>query len=637
MKIFVKGLLIVAVVALFLLAVAASTQSITVRLPQSVLLLAIALVGVRVFRDNRETQLTIAVGLLIAGAVLHPWPQPLVQALSDALFALAITVVAVYIIGPPVVRLGRRIRGEWARARQTLASPAPDFSGGEPLPLAHPMSRRAWMPFIVAAILLLILAAIGGRALTGLESASLQWNAHVLTTSVARHGAHLSDPSIVVGGGSNAYVAVPDSFFLSLLKLIVPVAWAPFFTNLITLTSFGLFIYAGIVFLRWLTLGWVECVIATTLFVLLPIGLQPRFAAPFDLSLALLVIVPALSGTAKPLTFLTSSFAVGLCNTANGYELAALIAALGGFRLLRAPRSNTLVALGAGVGVVGSIVGGMLVKALAPSSSLREAWWFTQEIPRIVWAERLPVWWPAILLFILLAFCGFYAMARARLFSVLGASVVLAAGGALLALPTQLGGIPLVSPARVLQLIAPFGWPTARLLEVAAFALTVPLAYAASLLFASAARKPRFAATVVWVGALIVLALCLPRSPTTAIPNEAVNSGVVQFPIAEGGSRAGVMYAEDFFAAKARMLQPLIFVDTPAPLDLTAAPEAPSAVAAMRNAGVRFVLLRSDVYAKPEWRTVEPRLFSPAFSAQPAIDATYPWKFITYTPAGTGS
>ncbi len=455
-----------------------------------------------------------------------------------------------------------------------------------------------------------------------------------MTAGIARDGAHLSDPSIVVAHRSSAFVAVPDSLLLSILKLIVPNAWGAFVANLVTLVSFALFIYASVIFLQLLSFGWAESVAAITLFLLLPIGLEPRFSAPFDLGLALLIILPVLGGSARPFPFVASAFIVGLCNTANGYELAALIAVLRAFNLPRAQLSNAVYGASGALAIIGSIVAALLVKGMAPDSSLREAWWYAQEIPRIIWAEGSPVWWLAIVLFAFLAIAGFYALARARLVALLWSSLALTIGAAILAIPTQFGGVPLISLARVLQVIAPAGWPTARFLELASFALTLPVAHALSLFLGSLTWRARLASTVVWTAALIVFLLCIPRSPATVLPPETAHAAIVEFPIAEAGSRAGLMYAQDLLTAKARVLQPLVFLDARSPLDLTNTPEQHSVINTMRNAGVRFVILRSDIYAKPEWRTVEPRLFSPAFSAEPSIDAAYPWKIITYTPPG---
>ncbi|MBV9278247.1 MAG: hypothetical protein JOZ97_08435 [Candidatus Eremiobacteraeota bacterium] len=629
-------LLVVATAAIFLLAVAASTQGATVGLPQSVLLLLVVLIGVRVFRGNRDAMLKPALLSLVLGVLLHPWQQPLVQALSDALFALSLTIVAVYVIGPPLVRLWRRVCANIASTTTTLARPALIANDADAQPARQPAAWRLWLPFILAAAVCVSLILIGSGSLIGLQSAALQWNAHVLTSSVMRAGVHLRDPAII-SAGTPAFIGVPDSLLLSVLKMVDPNAWAAFFANVVTLLSIGAFVIASLLFLQRLAFGWAASVIATTLFLLLPIGLYPRFAAPFDLSIALLALLPALSGRAKPATFLAAAFTVGFCNTANGYEYAALLAVLRAFNFTRAELSSRLYALAAILGIAGSLVASLLMKGLAPSLSLREAWWFAQELPRIVWAEALPVWWLAIFIFAILAVAGFYAMVRARPRRLLETSLVLAVGGGILALPTHAGGIPLISFAYVLQLIAPQGWPTARFLELAAFGLTIPIAFATGTFFASLGSRAQFTrAAVVWASALILFALSLPQVQRSVLPRASANTAAVEFPIAEGGSRAGIIYAQDFFAAKARMLQPLIFVDIKSPLDLQSSPEQSQTIAAMRGSGVKWIVLRSDIYANPSARTVEPRLFSPAFSTQPPVDAG-PWKVITYTTPGGGN
>ncbi|MBV8727233.1 MAG: hypothetical protein JO233_05560, partial [Candidatus Eremiobacteraeota bacterium] len=409
---------------------------------------------------------------------------------------------------------------------------------------------------------------------------------------------------------------------------------AAFIGNVVTLISVGLFFVVAVLFLQHLSLAWAESISATTLFLLLPLGLELRFAAPLDLSIALLAVLPALSGNLRPPLFLAAAFATGMCNTANGYEYAALIVALRVFNLTRAQVSNQVYAAAAVLGVLGSVIASLLLNGLAPAASLRETWWFGEEIGRIIWAETLPVWWLAIFAFAILAIGGLYGLFRTRRFDLFWSAVTLFIGAAILAVPTQIGGIPLISLSYFLRLIAPQGWPTARLLELAAFALSIPVAYALSVMLASVASRAQPVRTaIVWTCAVILFALCVPHAQSTVLPPAAANTATVEFPIAEAGSRAGVRYAEDLLAVRAHVLQPMIFVNTNSPLTLQSSPADAASVSAMRNAGVRFVVLRHDIYAKPNWRTVEPRLFSEAFSALRPLDAGYPWKIITYSPS----
>ena len=639
MSALIKALAITGVAALFLLAVAASTQGATVGLPQSLLLLAIALIGVRYFRNDREGLIKAALICLGAGVLILPLAHPLVRALSESLIALAITGVAVYLIGPPFVRFFRLLRSGFQATKETLTRPVP--LSADAIDVAGPRdfagTLRKWQPFLIAAVICFLIAVIGGGRFIGFESASLQWNTHILTSSIVRDGAHLRDPSVALGIPASAFVAVSDSLLLSALKLIDPNAWVAFLGNLITLLNIGLFFVAAVLFLQRLSFGWTETIAAATLFLLLPLGLELRFAAPFDLSIPLLAVLPALSEKIRPAPFLAAAFATGLCNTANGYEYAALIVTLRAFNLARAQASNRIYAVAAILGILGSLIAALLLKGLAPAASLRETWWYGEEIGRIIWAENLPMWWIAIIAFAILAIGGFYALFRTRRRELLSAALTLAIAGAILGVPTQVGGIPLISLAYLLQPIAPLGWPAARLLELAAFALTIPVAYALSVVFAAGVWRSQFArGAIVWISALILFVLCLPRSQTTVLPAAAADATTVEFPIAEAGSRAGILYAEDLFARRAHVLQPLIFVNADSPLKLQSSPAGAGAVSAMRHAGVHFLVLRTDVYANPSWRTVEPRLFSEEYSAIPPLDTSYPWKIITYTPGQGG-
>jgi len=526
--------------------------------------------------------------------------------------------------------LPARVRALLQGTGHRLATPA--IAGARVDGTSVPAFSTLWLPFIVAAIAVIALFAGAGRIL-GAESASLQWNMHLLTTHMVRAGSRLSDPTVVIGGAASS-VAFADSLLLSVLKLLIPGAWPPFFGNIITLLSVALLLYAGVGFLQALGLGRSDAVVAIVLFALLPVGLQIRFAAPFDLSVALLAVLLALSERASTASILTIAFVVGLVNTANGYEYAALVLGLRFCNLTPPIRRAAFFVWSAVVAVAGSIVASALLHALSPATSLREIWWFTEEIPRIVWAESLPLWWLGIAAFIILSAGGLYGMVRQRA-PLLHFTLGLAIGSLILALPTRLGGIPLVSPADLLRIVAPQGWPSARFIELLAFALTIPVAYAVSILVPE--RRPSYAIAVNWVAAVVLFIVCVPSLPPTVLPSAAQNAAVVEFPIAEAHSRAGVMYAEDLLAAKAHIVQPLPFLDAPSPLLLETSPTDAAAVKAMRDAGVRLILLREDIYAKPAWRTVGPHLPDPALSAIPNIDAPYPWKVITYIPAAQRS
>lgn len=627
---------IAGVAVLFALAVLASTQNLTVGLVQSTLLLAIALIGVRVFRGNRARLLTSALICVGVGIALRAIVSPAVQVAADSLIALSMTVIAAYLIGPPLVRLAirsRQVAGETVEVFARPASGAP--AGNEDRPNLRTANAAktpldGWLPFLVAAVGILALLFLPPQRFVGAESASLQWNAHVLGSDLLRSSLHLQDASIRLGAGSGAQVNIPDSLALSALKMLFPRAWPPFFSNVVVLFGIGLFLLSSVLFLERLSFGRAASLAATILFLLLPVGLPIRFAAPLDLSIALLAVLALMSSRAAPRLYLSAAFLCGFCNTASGYEYAVLLFVLGAFKVVPKGRYGWAVALG----VAGSLVASSILRWMAPAASLREAWWYAAELQRIVWAEDLRIWVVVILAFAILAAAGIYAMTRRRVVPLLWTTVTLALGAAILAVPTHLGGIPILSPADLLWIIAPQGWPTARLLELAAFALTIPVAFAASLIFERfAGRRPSLNPAVAWIGAAIVFGLSFPQSPGSALPIVAPNTAIVEFPIAEAGSRAGVIYAQELLAAKARVLQPLVFLDLPSALSVQSSPSQNETLKIMQRAGVQLVVVRPDFYAEPRWRTVEPQLYDASFFVEPALVAKPPYLWKVFTPA----
>lgn len=614
---------------LFVLAVLASTQNLTVGLPQSALLLGLALIAVRFFREDRAGLVKSALICLGLGITLRIFNNPIAQVVSDSVIAVSMTVVAVYLIGPPLVRFVIRSRLMLREATNLLVrttSAAPESAGS-----ADSAVVRISIPFVVAAAAILLILIAGPQRLVGAESAQLQWNAHIITSHLVREATHLKDPSIGLSGTSGVFVTVPDSLLLSGLKLVYPYAWAQSVANRGALFGFGLFVLAAVLFLEKLSLGRAEAIAATVLFLLLPVGLEPRFAAPLDLSIPLLTATLLMSVRADPRLYLSAAFLNGFCNSANGYEFAVLVLVLRAFKLMPRP----LTALAAALSVAGSLIASWLLHSMAPAASLREAWWFAQEIPRIAWAENLSAGVIAIVVFAILAAIGAYAMARRRALPLLWSTLTLALSAAILAIPTRLGGIPIVSPADVLRILAPAGWPTARFLELAAFALTIPVAYAASAIFHMySLRRTRYSLIVAWISAAIIFVLCFPQSRAGVLPNVAAGTSIVEFPIAEAGSRAGIIYAQELLAAKARIVQPLIFLDLPSPLAVPSSPAQSSTIKTMQNLGVQLVVLRPELYAKPRLRTAEPELYDASASVEPGLGQPYPFK--VFTPVSEG-
>jgi len=116
-----------------------------------------------------------------------------------------------------------------------------------------------------------------------------------------------------------------------------------------------------------------------------------------------------------------------------------------------------------------------------------------------------------------------------------------------------------------------------------------------------------------------------PDEPTDAL----------SFPVAEAGSRAGIMYAEDLFAVGARIVQPLVFLNLSSPLGPQNTPMGKDTTNAMQSAGVQLVILRPDLYAKPRLRTVEPQLYDEQSIILPAVSApSARWKVLTLASKG---
>jgi len=124
---------------LFVLAVLSSTQSITVGLVQSALLLTLALIALRFFRKNRQGLLRGILICLLAGVALRLFNSIPTQVTSDSLIALAITIEILYLVGPPLARLAASLQlgVAWQRLHSRAHEWLLEYGGAENEPAAR--------------------------------------------------------------------------------------------------------------------------------------------------------------------------------------------------------------------------------------------------------------------------------------------------------------------------------------------------------------------------------------------------------------------------------------------------------------------------------------------------------------------
>jgi len=111
------------------------------------------------------------------------------------------------------------------------------------------------------------------------------------------------------------------------------------------------------------------------------------------------------------------------------------------------------------------------MRGSAPDVPLAQAWWTSEQLPRIFWTEHIGMPWLAIAVSGVLIAYGIFVLLRAGHLGALRASAALVVLAGFFAIPTHMGGIPLLSPPALLGFL-PLGFPSARMLELVVFAGT---------------------------------------------------------------------------------------------------------------------------------------------------------------------
>jgi hypothetical protein len=481
--------------------------------------------------------------------------------------------------------------------------------------------RRLWVGVATAAVLLVV--AIGGGSarsqqgwgwkLVGGPDGAAVWNAAFLETSLQREGPHLRDPEIVTADGSPPRVGIADSPLLTAAKLVFPARWTgPEIANLLAVLDLTALLFCAVLFIAALagTSGGAAIAVVAAL-VVSPLLRQVGATAPFDLWPALAVATLAMRRTS--LGLVAAGAVLGLLNVAGGYEIAVLALGLGLAGRL-SPRFAW--AIGA-AGVAGSLAGAFVSRALSPDATTLALWWSTNALAHLVGASGIA--WPWILTPIALA-----AIVAGWLWSVknrdrgardAGIAAMVAAA---LAIPALLGGVPLLVPARLLDVV-PLGWPTARILAIATVLLVVPVAVAIRLVVGRAdGRRTPLRALAFLALAVAGFAIGRPTMSDLLLPPIPAGSDAVELPIAESGSRASFVFADDLLERGARISQPVPYVS--APTLLPGGGTADLAIDMLRKRpGPAFIVVRLDVYADPAQRFAQPTVIDAVDYAVPNI------------------
>lgn len=571
---------------------------------------------------RRERLVWVSLEIFGAAVLLRALPFDIAAAVSDALITLAMVLLVAYLCAGAIlsvpVRL-EKLRHWWPHIveRANRISEA----------------REASLPRVAIIVALAIglffsLPRPGAQtwSLLGSSTGSPVWNAHVISSNlvVSSHG--LLDSLIVSGRGRASPVAIPDAPILDALKFLHPGALnGPFIVNFVALIGlFGLLV-AGVLFVDNFCANRYAGAGALLLFATLPLSFSARFAAPLDLIVPVALCAYIIARPGQQVLAAVIAFLAGFTNVASGYELAVMLIALrvAGY----GPGSFTWLL--AALAALGSVVFAGAVQGLAPTVSLTQNWWFADQLSRIFWTEHLTIAPGWVILAALLVAFGIKQMIADRARRPLTFAATLAGLGLVLAVPTHLGGVPIVSAAKILQIL-PLGWPSARMLELALFALTIPIAFSfRSVIGFVAATKPELLRVAPWIAVFWVSWLLHPKPVAIAIPNESPNTTLVEFPIAEGGSPAGISYADELLARGLRIVQPLVYVEG-SPLSTTDQIGAGPTDHTMHKLGVRVAVVRGDLYANPRLRTVEPQLYDAKASEVPQLTRNANYKLAQF-------
>ncbi len=242
-------------------------------------------------------------------------------------------------------------------------------------------------------------------------------------------------------------------------------------------------------------------------------------------------------------------------------------------------------------------------------------WWSSNELARLVRGSGVGWPWAFAALALAALVAGWFWALKRRDRAARDAGIAAIVAG-VLAIPALLGGVPLLVPARLLDVVT-LGWPTARILALAIVLLAVPVAVGIRRVSAGAAgARPALRALAFMVLAVVGFAMARPVSPTVILPSIPAGSDVVELPLAEPGSRASFVFADDLLERGARISQPLPYVST-----ATLLPGDGSADLAIDMLRKRpkpaFVAARLDVYAEPALRFAQPTVIDAADYAIP--------------------
>ncbi|PZR59021.1 MAG: hypothetical protein DLM50_01960 [Candidatus Meridianibacter frigidus] len=549
----------------------------------------------------QELLLWFALAIFGAAVLLRVITSDVASAISDGLITLAIVYVAAYLCAAPILTVPARLeklRGWWPRLVLIPVRPS------------HVVALSLPRAAVAAALTIGILFVIPRGAaqtwsLMGVSTGSPVWNAHVIASNLSVSGRALLDPLIVSSAGNASPVSIPESPVLNALKFLHPGALnGPFVVNLLTLIGlFGLLV-AGTRFVDNFCNNCYASAASLLLFATLPLGYNLRFAAPLDLIVPVALCAYVIWQPRQRAVAAAVALLAGFTNVASGYELAIMLLAL----RIAGYGPGLFTWLLAALGALGSIIFGAAIQGIAPAVSLTQSWWFADELSRIFWTEHVAVAPGWVIFATLLGALGVREMIAERMVRPLTLVGALAGLGILFAVPTHLGGVPIVSPARILQVL-PLGWPSARMLELALFASTIPIAFGfRTLVDFIASRKPELLRITPWLAVLWIAWLINPKAVSITIPIEPPNTTMAEFPIAEGGSPIGIGYADELLARGLRIVQPLVFVDG-SPLSAGDLAGTGATDDNMRKLGVGIAVVRKDLYASPRLRTVEPQIY----------------------------
>ena len=587
----------------------------------SAFFVAFALLVLLLYRAAPKAALALAVGLAAAGFALGAVPFEPLRDVADGIVACAIIVVLTVLYrGAVAGRQAPALDRAGFRARSSLLLTQAELLVARFLRRADPATwHRLWI--YIAAFAVLIGVILGGGTARGQEGWRLVggpdgpavWNASFLDAPLQREGPHLRDLAIVTAGGSSPRVGIVDAPLLTAAKLVVPARWAgPEIANLLAVLDLTALLCCAVMFVAALsgTTGGAAIAVAVAL-VLSPLLRQVAATAPLDLWPALAVMTFVLRRPSPQLVAVAAL--LGLLNVAGGYELAVLALGLG---IARRLPSRFAWALGT-AGVIGSLAGALISGTLAPDATTLSLWWSSNVVARLVRASGIGWPWTAMAVACAALVGGWFWSLRHRDRGTRDAGIAAIVAGAL-AIPALLGGVPLLVPARILDVI-PLGWPSARILAIATVLIVVPVAVAIRLLFerAHALRAPLRAIAFVLLAA-VGFAIGRPATAEAVLASLPPHSDVVELPLAESGSRASFVFADDLLERSARISQPVPYVSVPALLPGDGS--ADLAINALRKRpGPAFVVIRLDVYGDPAQRFAEPTVIDAADYAVPNL------------------